>query len=212
MEFITIEKQVEAHIAEKKSKFIANFFPVESVIDAEAVIKEIKKKYYDARHNCIAYRVMEDDQIIEKSSDDGEPSGTAGAPMLAILQKNELANVVVVVTRYFGGILLGTGGLVRAYSDSLLKAIDESVKVYKCEGVEMSVTTTYSDFELFKYYCKKHQILITNVEYSDLVICKIELEVAKKERLWKDFSTKEINLNDIKEITKKYIAKSIEKK
>ena len=77
MEFITIEKQVEAQIAEKKSKFIANFFPVESVIDAEAVIKEIKKKYYDARHNCIAYRVMEDDQIIEKSSDDGEPSGTA---------------------------------------------------------------------------------------------------------------------------------------
>ena len=212
MEFITIEKQVETQIVEKKSKFIANFFPVESVIDAETVIKEIKKKYYDARHNCIAYRVMEDDQIIEKSSDDGEPSGTAGAPMLAILQKNELANVVVVVTRYFGGVLLGTGGLVRAYSDSLLKAIDESVKVYKCEGVEMSVTTTYSDFELFKYYCKKHHILITNVEYSDLVICKIELEVAKKERLWKDFSTKEINLNDIKEITKKYIAKSIEKK
>lgn len=212
MEFITIEKQVEAQIVEKKSKFIANFFPVESVIDAETVIKEIKRKYYDARHNCIAYRVMEDDQIIEKSSDDGEPSGTAGAPMLAILQKNELANVVVVVTRYFGGVLLGTGGLVRAYSDSLLKAIDESVKVYKCEGVEMSVTTTYSDFELFKYYCKKHHILITNVEYSDLVICKIELEVAKKERLWKDFSTKEINLNDIKEITKKYIAKSIEKK
>lgn len=212
MEFVTIENRVEAQIVEKKSKFIANLFPVESVIEAENVIKEIKKNYHDARHNCIAYRVIEDDQIIEKSSDDGEPSGTAGAPMLAILQKNNLANVVVVVTRYFGGILLGTGGLVRAYSDSLLKAIEESQKVHKCEGVEMSVTSTYPDFELFKYYCKKHQILITNVEYSDLVVCKIELEVDKKERLWKDFKAKDIILKDIKEITKKYITKSIEKK
>lgn len=212
MEFVTIKEHVEAQIMEKKSKFIANLFPVESVIEAENIIKEMKKNYHDARHNCVAYRVVEDSQIIEKSSDDGEPSGTAGAPMLAILQKNNLANVVIVVTRYFGGILLGTGGLVRAYSDSLLKAIEESSKVHKCEGVEMFVISTYSDFELFKYYCKKHQIMITNVEYSDLILGKIELEVDKKERLWKDFRTKEINLNDIKEITKKYITKSIEKK
>lgn len=212
MEFITIEEHVEAQIVEKKSKFIADFFPVESVIEAENVIKQIKKKYYDAKHNCIAYRVIEDDKIIEKSRDDGEPSGTAGAPMLEILQKNNLANVIIVVTRYFGGILLGTGGLVHAYSDSLLKAIEQSVKVHKCHGVKMSVTVTYPNFEIFKYYCKKHQIMITNVEYSDLILCKIELEDEKKERLWKDFRAKDINLNDIKEITKKYITKSIEKK
>ncbi len=209
MEFITIEKQVEAQIIEKKSKFIATLFPVKSIIDAETVIKELKKKYFDARHNCIAYRVIENDQIIEKSSDDGEPSGTAGAPMLAILQKNNLANVVVVVTRYFGGVLLGTGGLVRAYSDSLLKAIEKSTKIYKCEGVEMSISSTYSDFELFKYYCKNHQILITDVQYNEIIQCKIELEVEKKERLWRDFRAKDINLNDIKEITKKYVTKSI---
>ena len=196
MEFVTIKKHVEVQIVEKKSKFIANLFPVESVVEAEAVIKEIKKKYHDARHNCMAYRVLEDGQIVEKSSDDGEPSGTAGAPMLTILQKNQLTNVVIIVTRYFGGILLGTGGLVRAYSDSLLVAMERSAKIQKCEGVEMEITATYSDYELFKYYCKNHQISITNVEYSDLVICKIELESVKKERLWKDFSSKEINIKN----------------
>ena len=128
-EFITIKQNVQAEIIEKKSKFIANFFYVENVEEAEKMIKETKKKYFDARHNCIAYRVVEDGQIIEKSSDDGEPSGTAGSPMLNILQKNNLANVLIVVTRYFGGILLGTGGLVRAYSDSLLKAIENSIKI-----------------------------------------------------------------------------------
>ena len=126
MEFSTIEKNVTAEVVDKKSKFIANFIYVDDVIKAEQLIKETRKKYFDARHNCIAYRIIENDQIIEKSSDDGEPSGTAGAPMLNILQKNNLANVLIIVTRYFGGILLGTGGLVRAYSDSLLKAIDQA--------------------------------------------------------------------------------------
>lgn len=211
MEFVTIEEHIEAQIVEKKSKFIANLFPVESVVEAENIVKEIKKNYHDARHNCIAYRVIEDEKVIEKFSDDGEPSGTAGSPMLAILQKNNLANVLIVVTRYFGGILLGTGGLVRAYSDSLLKAVEESTKIYKCEGIQMSVTVTYPNFEIFKYYCKKHQIMITNVEYSDFVLCKIELEDEEKKRLWKDFKAKDININNIKEITKKYITKSIEK-
>ena len=87
------------------------------------IIKEIRKKYYDAKHNCIAYRIIENGRIVEKASDDGEPSGTAGAPMLNILQKNNLANVLIIVTRYFGGILLGTGGLVRAYSARFIRNI-----------------------------------------------------------------------------------------
>ena len=110
MEFVTIKEAVQAEVTEKKSKFIANFFPVQKEEEAEKIIKELKKKYHDARHNCTAYRIQEDHKVIEKASDDGEPSGTAGAPMLNILQKNNLANVLVVVTRYFGGILLGTGG------------------------------------------------------------------------------------------------------
>lgn len=209
MNFITIRETVQAEIVEKKSKFIANLFPVESVEKAEELMKETKKKYHDARHNCIAYRIVENNQIIEKSSDDGEPSGTAGAPMLNILQKNDLANILVVVTRYFGGILLGTGGLVRAYSDSLLEAIEKSEKVQKCQGIELLVIVEYSEFDHFKYYCKNNNILITHVEYGETIACKIELEDDKKEKLLIDFETKDTILKNIKEITKKYITKSI---
>ncbi len=210
MEFITVKKNVETDIVVKKSKFIAHLFYIESVEEAEKKVKEIKKKYHDARHNCMSYRVLGDNnQIIEKSSDDGEPAGTAGAPMLAILQKNQLVNVIVIVTRYFGGILLGTGGLVRAYSASLLKAIEESEKITKCQGIEMLVTVEYNQFDMFQHYCKNNQILITNIEYLTLVVCKIELEEEKKSKLLKDFETKKVNIKDIKELTKKYITKSI---
>ena len=122
-EFVTIKDNVQFELVEKKSRFIANLFYVESTQKAENIIKEIRKKYYDAKHNCIAYRIIENGRIVEKASDDGEPSGTAGAPMLNILQKNNLANVLIIVTRYFGGILLGTGGLVRAYSARFIRSI-----------------------------------------------------------------------------------------
>ncbi len=209
MHFITIQKNVQAEIIEKKSKFIANLIPVESVEEAEQVIKETKKHYHDARHNCIAYRIVEKGNIIEKASDDGEPSGTAGAPMLSILQKNELANVLIIVTRYFGGILLGTGGLVRAYSDSTLKVIEQSQKIHKCEGIEMLVTVTYNEFNTFQYYCKSNNIFISNVEYGEFIKCSIELEDETKTKLLKDFETKNIILKNVEEIAKKYITKSI---
>lgn len=209
MDFLTIKEEIQTEIVEKKSKFIANLFPVGSVNEAEEIIRNIKKKYHDARHNCMAYRIVEDNQIIEKSSDDGEPSGTAGAPMLNILQKNNLGNILIIVTRYFGGILLGTGGLVRAYSNSLLKAIEQSLLIQKCQGIEMLVTTEYNQFDNFKYYCKNHNILIIYVEYGEFISCKIEIEPDTKNILLKDFETKAIILKNIKEITKKYITKSI---
>ena len=111
-----------AEIVEKKSRFIANIFYVESVETAEEKLAEIKKKYYDAKHNCFAYIIGANGEQV-KSSDDGEPQGTAGHPMLDILKGNDLTNCIAIVTRYFGGTLLGTGGLVRAYSDSLKAAI-----------------------------------------------------------------------------------------
>ena len=208
-EFITIEENVQAEIIEKKSKFIANLFYVENSEEAEEIIKNTKKKYFDARHNCIAYRIMQDDNLIEKSSDDGEPSGTAGAPMLNILQKNNLVNVVVIVTRYFGGILLGTGGLVRAYSNSLLQAIEKSKKIQKCFGQELEVELKYNEFENFKYYCKNNKINIVDTQYKENIVCKIEMEEEKKQKLLQDFEIKNINLNNIKELSKKYITKSI---
>lgn len=209
-EFITIEGNVQSEIVEKKSKFIGNLFYIENVEQAENIIKEIRKKYFDARHNCIAYRVIEDGQIIEKSSDDGEPSGTAGAPMLTILQKNNLFNVLIIVTRYFGGILLGTGGLVRAYSDSLLQAIEQVKKVKKCLGQEMQIELDYNQFENFKYYCRKNNIDITKVEYSGYVVCIILLEHHIKDILMKDYEGKKIVIRNLKDLSIKYVTKSIE--
>ena len=103
--FKTIKENAIGEITEKKSKFICHAYHVESVEEAEEVIKKLRKKYYDARHNCFAYRIIKDD--ISRMSDDGEPSGTAGTPMLNILLGRNLSNILVVVTRYFGGILLG---------------------------------------------------------------------------------------------------------
>lgn len=207
--FITIKENIQTEVVEKKSKFICNLIKVQNLEQAEDYIKQIKKKYYDARHNCIAYRVIENDKIIEKSSDDGEPSGTAGGPMLNILQKNNLCNVVAIVTRYFGGILLGTGGLVRAYSETTINAINISEKVEKCMGIEAEVELEYNNLEIFKYYCRINNILIDDFTYLNTVICKIQLEESIKAKLLEDFDTKKVNLINLKFLSKKLINKSI---
>ena len=209
--YLTIKENIRTEIVVKKSKFIANFIKVSSKEEAEEEIKKIKKKYFDARHNCIAYRILEDETIIERFSDDGEPSGTAGSPMLNILQKNNLINVVIVVTRYFGGILLGTGGLVRAYSDVLLKAIEESNISNLILGEECEVAVEYNNFEKFKYYCKNNDIQIKDTTYTEEIVCKIEMEEDKKEKLLKDYALKNLNFLDFKVLSKKYIEKSIPK-
>ncbi len=209
-EFITILKNETAEIVEKKSKFIANLFHVKSVEEAENRIKDIKKKYHDARHNCIAYRVAENGQIIEKSSDDGEPSGTAGGPMLNILQKNNLCNLVIVVTRYFGGILLGTGGLVRAYSEATQQAIEKSTKVIKVIGIEMTIELDYSNLEKFKYYCKNNNINIKKIDYMDNIILKIEMEESVKEKIIDDIKNKKLNIQNFSEGERKCIDKFVE--
>ena len=204
MDFISIESDISSEIVEKKSKFICNLVKVQSQEDAEKKIKEIKKKYFDARHNCVAYRVYEDERIIEKASDDGEPSGTAGGPMLNILKNQNLGNVLAVVTRYFGGILLGTGGLVRAYSDATIKAIENAKKVKKILGQSMSVILEYQYFDTFKYYCQKNDI-----KYLDNIVCNIVMDENIKGKLLDDFNTKKLILKEIKILDKKLIDKSI---
>ena len=208
-EFITIENNVISEFVEKKSKFIGNLFYIESSKQAEEIIKETKKKYFDAKHNCIAYRVIENGQLIERFSDNGEPQGTAGAPMLNILQKNNLVNVLIIVTRYFGGILLGTGGLVKAYQKSLMLALEDCKKIIKVLGESLEVKLAYSDLESFKYYCKNNKINIVDIDYKEDIVCKIELEEDKKAKLLEDYEIKNIKLNNIKELDKKYINKSI---
>ncbi len=207
--FVSIEKNIQTEITVKKSKFICNLIKVETQEEAENIINQIKKKYHDARHNCVAYRILENEKIIEKSSDDGEPSGTAGGPMLNILQKNNLCNILVIVTRYFGGILLGTGGLVRAYSDVTIEAIENSEKIEKCFGQELEVELEYNNLENFKYYCKINKIFIKDFIYSDTIICKIEVEDEIKQRVIEDFETKKVNLINLKFLSKKLLDKSI---
>jgi len=203
--FKTITNNVSSEIVEKKSKFIGNLFYIETQNEAEEIIKEVRKKYHDARHNCIAYRVWDNNTIIEKSSDDGEPSGTAGAPMLDILKKHNLCNVLIIVTRYFGGILLGTGGLVRAYSDATIKAIEGANLVEKAIGYEMVVQVDYNNFEAFKYYCKNNKIKISNVEYLDIINCNIEMEEDEREKIIEDYKKKVINVINIKQLEKKMV-------
>jgi len=201
----TIKEHIESEIVEKKSKFIANMYYVKSIEEAEKRIKESKKKYFDARHNCSSYRVIEDGKIIEKASDDGEPSGTAGGPMLNILQKNDLCNVVVIVTRYFGGILLGTGGLVRAYSDVTLQALSEAEMIEITFGKEFEVKVDYSNLENLKYYCKKNNINIVNTEYANEIVCNLEIRNEDIERFLEDIQKRNINIIEYKLICEKYI-------
>ena len=173
--FKTIKNNEVSEIEEKRSKFIASIFYVETIDEVENAIKQVKKKYYDAKHNCYAYIINEKGNILKRFSDDGEPSGTAGSPILNTIEKNNLYNVLIVVTRYFGGILLGTGGLVRAYTEAATKSIEKAGVVEQELGYEIEIAITYQDFEKLKYYCNKNNIDITNIEYKENIICKIEL-------------------------------------
>ena len=174
-QFKTIMQDAQAEIEEKKSRFIANVYYIENAEEAEEHLKQIRKKYFDARHNCFAYRILEENGVKEKQSDDGEPSGTAGAPMLNILQKNNLYNVLIVVTRYFGGTLLGTGGLVRAYSDATIKSLENAKVIIQTKGYLINVVIEYKDLEKFKYYCRMHGIIIVNTVYENNIICTMEI-------------------------------------
>ena len=160
---------------EKKSKFICHLFTVTSADEVTEIIKAEKKKYYDAKHHCYAY-VMGDDGSDIKCSDDGEPSGTAGRPMLDILQKEGLTDILCVVTRYFGGTLLGTGGLVRAYSAALKDAIDKSTFKNETEAVIVKYKYGYNFDARISSYLRDKDIKVLDSEYSDAVEMMIVLE------------------------------------
>ena len=211
IDFKTIEKENSAEIVEKKSRFIANIYNVESKEEAEEKIKQIKKKYYDAKHHCFAFSIIEENGITQKSSDDGEPSGTAGAPILNIIKSNNLQNVVIIVTRYFGGILLGTGGLTRAYSEAAGKVVEQSELIQKEPGMEVELEIDYNDNEKLKYYCQKNNINIIKIEYTENILYKIELnekEYKKIEEINKTNNKQlDINIKNIKLKCRKYVKK-----
>lgn len=205
--FKTISNDLEAEIIEKKSKFIANIFYVETREEAEEKIKEIKKKYFDARHNCFAYSIFTKDRIIERFSDDGEPSGTAGAPMLNILSSQNLRNVVVIVTRYFGGILLGTGGLVRAYTGAVQEALKNVGIIEKYLGLEVKLEVNYPNLEKLKYYLKQNEIKILSSEYLENIKVLVEMSEEKLNILLQNKDDLNFNLINIEKVKEKYIEK-----
>lgn len=141
-EFYMVDGPARGEIVEKKSRFIANVFPVDSEEQALEIIEKTKKQYWDARHNCFAFVIGKNNEV-QRFSDDGEPQGTAGKPILEVLTKGNIHNTLIIVTRYFGGTLLGTGGLVRAYGQSSKAAIENSRLLRVCEGVsfQLSVIT-----------------------------------------------------------------------
>ena len=164
---------------EKKSRFIATVCPVNTEEDAVAFIEKTKKKYWDARHNCHAF-VIGDRNELSRCSDDGEPSGTAGKPMLDVLLGQGLHNVCVVVTRYFGGTLLGTGGLVRAYSKAVQEGIANSLVIEKVLGCKMKIYTDYNGIGKIQYIIAKSEAITLGTEYTDRVCVEI---LIKKEHL-----------------------------
>ena len=164
----TIMRGGEGEIVEKKSRFIATVRPVSTEEEALAFIEEMKKKYWDARHNCYAYTVGRNRENT-RCSDDGEPSGTAGRPMLDVLLGEELYNTAVVVTRYFGGILLGTGGLVRAYSRAVQEGLRSSLVIEKIPGSLIKVETDYSGIGKIQYIAGERGLPILDSEYTDKV-------------------------------------------
>lgn len=171
-EYRTVYQGGEGEIMEKKSRFIATVAPVESEEAALQFIETMQKKYWDARHNCFAYVIGERNEF-KRYSDDGEPGGTAGKPMLDILLGEEIHNVVVVVTRYFGGTLLGTGGLVRAYSSAAKEGLASSVIITKIQGLKLHITTDYTGLGKIQYILGQRGLRILDSIYTD----KVDLEV-----------------------------------
>lgn len=171
MDLYTIEKEYSCEIIIKKSRFIGYLFKVTSQEEANEVLKNIRKKHYDATHNCYAYIISDKDQTLIKSSDDGEPGGTAGVVIYEVLKKNNLTNIICIVTRYFGGIKLGAGGLVRAYSQTAgeaVKQIDELIKIE--EKAILTIEFSYDKIHNVEKYMQNY-ILIEknfndNVRYS----------------------------------------------
>ena len=155
-------------IVEKKSRFIATVRPVETEEEAVAFINEMKKKYWDAKHNCSAF-VIGERQEFNRCSDDGEPAQTAGRPMLDVLLREGITNRAVVVTRYFGGVLRGTGGLVRAYQEATKAGLNASKIIVKQKGKRLAVQTDYTGLGKLQYLFASENVTIEETEYTENV-------------------------------------------
>lgn len=178
--YITIAGNGEAEINEKKSRFIASVFPVQTQEEADEILTKIRKKYWDATHNCYAYQIGERNEI-QRCSDDGEPQGTAGKPILDVLKGQDIKNTLIIVTRYFGGTLLGTGGLVRAYSKGAKAGIEAAGLIEKMKVCLFTLEMTYPLSGKVQYLLNDQQYIIRQVDYTEVVRFVVEVEAGYEE-------------------------------
>ncbi|MDE5698748.1 MAG: YigZ family protein [Lachnospiraceae bacterium] len=184
-DYVLLMKGAEAELVEKKSRFIATVRPVASEEEAAAFIEEMKKKYYDARHNCSAYVIGSRAQFT-RSSDDGEPGGTAGRPMLEVLLGSGIRNIAAVVTRYFGGTLLGTGGLVRAYSGVLKEALAKCETARQHFGVRFRIKADYNAVGKIQHILAGKNVNVEDSIYAADVEMTVIAPIEEYDRLCKE--------------------------
>ncbi|SMC21137.1 uncharacterized protein, YigZ family [Clostridium acidisoli DSM 12555] len=185
MSYYTVKDEVSFEFEEKKSIFISNVKRVTSEEEAKEFVSKIKNKYKDARHNVFAY-VIGKNMNIQRYSDDGEPQGTAGIPTLDVIKNKKITDVAVVVTRYFGGILLGTGGLARAYSKAASEVINKGNIVLKVLGKQLSINISYDFLGKLQYAFEQKKLYIDNIEYTDKVIIIAKFETENLEEVKND--------------------------
>lgn len=176
MDIRTVHQGAEAEVIEKKSRFIGAAYPVTAEDEAIEILERVKKQYWDARHHCWAY-IIGETHPTERFSDDGEPGGTAGKPILEVLRGEKLTNTMVIVTRYFGGTLLGTGGLVRAYTKAAQETLACSTILTRIQGYRLRISTDYTGIGKIQYLLGQRRISIQDSAYTD----KVELSVLVSE-------------------------------
>ena len=178
--FLVPFENAGSEFEEKRSRFISHLYRVTTEEEARARIDEIKKKYHDARHNCWCY-VLHDGAV--RYGDDGEPQGTAGQPMLSVFQREGVENVVCIVTRYFGGILLGAGGLVRAYAQGSKTALDAAGVVVMEKSARYLVEVDYSTWQRLEYFLRSAPVIVEHNEFGASVVCTLMVRVRDAEHL-----------------------------
>ncbi len=187
MSYQTVYQGGSAEIVEKKSRFIAKVFSIKTEEEALKVLEDVKKQYWDARHHCWAY-VLEENQPQERFSDDGEPSGTAGRPILEVIRGQGLRGVMIVVIRYFGGTLLGTGGLVRAYTQAAKEGILASTVICKESGFLLTIATDYTGLGKIQYLLGQRGIPVADSRYTDEVELDVLVSEEEEGRLKKEIA------------------------
>ncbi len=198
-EYLTIRMAGNGEYEEKKSRFLGEAVPVSSEEEASDYVASVRKKYYDARHHCYAW-VLGEGSERKKSSDDGEPSGTAGQPILKVIEGSGCTNVLVIVTRYFGGTLLGTGGLVRSYTQAARAALEDAQKVRMCLCRQLAVTVDYSALDRLLYELRREGIEMGETEYGAKVTLDLTVESTRAEQLIRTITALTSGSAEIEEI------------